>query len=87
MHRHAAQFAVLMVVNHRVVRQVGLMYVSGVWVLISMTGVEGSHTTIADEQVHQVAARLDALVASWREAGHEVRTHNRITMPALDAPT
>lgn len=89
MHRHIAEMAVSLVANHRVVRQVALMYVCGAWLLISTEVIDdlhhGSHINIDDCELSEVATELDALVVEWREAGHDVRCHRRHISPALDA--
>lgn len=81
MHRHIAEMAVSLVVNHRVTRQVALMYVAGVWVLMSTedkgSHFEGSHIMIDASEAYEVAARLDDQAAEWRDAGHRVLTHVR----------
>lgn len=81
MHRHIAELAVSLVANHRVVKQVALVYVSGGWVLMSTENVgtyhEAVHSAINDCDLQDAADRLDAQVAQWRAAGHDVRCDRR----------
>lgn len=70
-----------LVVNHRVVKQVALMYVSGAWLLISSELInelpEFSHVSINGSELSEVAQRLDDQVVAWRAEGHDVRCHRR----------
>lgn len=85
MHRHIAELAVSLIVNHRVVKQVALVYAAGVWVLISTELIDnlhiGSHIMLDDCELSEVAVRLDEQVTEWRATGHDVRCRHRHAEP------
>lgn len=91
MHHCAAQLGYTVLRNHRVVRQVVLLYFAGAWTLLSTEFTDGSmlewtHVSVPTWAVLTVTARLTQQIGDWRDEGYEVRAYRtKAPLPELDA--